>query len=96
MGGVRSDLARMQNDIAELKKPILSIQQPLSGIAEPLESVKRRLNLVVLAIFAMAISIVFGTPFAAVLTYRYRDKLFPPKVAATLPGERELATGPAK
>jgi hypothetical protein len=91
MGGVRSDLAKMQGDITELKKPILAIQQPLSTIAAPLEGVKRQLSLVVLAIYAMAIGIVFGTPLAAVITYKYRHKLFPSKVTATLPGERELA-----
>jgi hypothetical protein len=91
MKGVRSDLATMQEDITALKKPILSIQKPLSNLTEPLEGVKRQLNLVVVAIFAMAIGIVFGTPLAAVLTYRFRHKLFPSKVAATLPSEKELA-----
>jgi hypothetical protein len=96
MGGVRSDLAKMQADIAELKKPILSIQQPLAGIAKPLEEVKRQLNLVVLAIFAMAIGIVFGTPLAAIVTYRFRHKLFPQKIASAIPGDRVLAASPTK
>jgi len=87
MHGVRSDLARMREEIAQLKGPILAIQKPLKGVSEPLEAVERQLNLVLLAIVMAAIGVVIGTPIAAVLVYRFRDKLFPPDTANSLPDE---------
>jgi hypothetical protein len=45
--------------------------------------------MVLLAIVIAAIGIVIGTPMAAILVYRYRDKLFPPQTVTPLPRERE-------
>jgi len=91
MSGVRADLAKMRQEIAELKSPILSIQKPLEGVSQPLEAVETQLNLVLGAIVMAAIAIAVGTPIAAILIYRFRDKLFPAKTAASLPREREKA-----
>jgi hypothetical protein len=85
MTGVRADLAKMRAEISDLKGPILAIQKPLADVSHPLEAVETQLNLVLFSILVAAIAIVIGTPMAAVLVYRYRDKLFPPSTTSTLP-----------
>jgi len=92
MKGVRSDLSKMQSEIAQLKDPIISIQKPVETVAHPLENVKRLLDLVLMAIVVAAISIVFGTPFTAVITYKYRNKLFPPRENLSRPAETRQPT----
>jgi TolA-binding protein len=76
MTGVRSDLAKMRSEIADLKGPILAIQ-PLIKVAHPLDTIKQQLVWVVVAITVASLGVVFGTPFAAVLIYRNKEKFFP-------------------
>lgn len=86
--GVRSDIAGMREDIQALKTPLSALQKPISGVAKPLEEVQKQLNIVIMAIFVAAVAIAIGTPLAAVILYKYRDKFFPglvhelPKVQA--------------
>jgi hypothetical protein len=91
MHGVRSDLAKMRAEISDLKGPILAIQKPIANVSQPLQAVETQLNMVLLAIVIAAIGIVVGTPMAAVVVYRYRDRLFPSKTVAGPPQEREKA-----
>jgi hypothetical protein len=92
MKGVRSDLAKMHTEVSNLKGPILAIQRPLADVEGPLARVKRQLNYVLIAIILATFGVVFGTPVAAVLVYRYKDKLFPAKVANALPENKTMAT----
>ena len=75
--GVRSDLAGMRKEISELKAPIVSLQKPIAGVATPLEDLNTKLNYILMAIIAAAVAISLGTPFAAIMVYRNRRKLFP-------------------
>jgi chromosome segregation ATPase len=75
--GVRTDISDMRKDINSLKQPIEALRAPIGTVAAPLESVNIRLNLVLVAILLTAVLIVFGTPIAAILVYRYRHRLFP-------------------
>lgn len=91
--GVRSDLAVMRKDIEALKEPIVALKGPIGTVAKPLEKLENQLNFIILAIFVAAGAIAFGTPLAAVLIYKNRQKLFPdmmkhdelPKVSAPPP-----------
>ncbi len=75
--GVRSDLAGMRKEISELKSPIVSLQKPIAGVATPLEDLNTKLNYILMAILTAAVAISLGTPFAAIMVYRNRRKLFP-------------------
>jgi septal ring factor EnvC (AmiA/AmiB activator) len=96
--GVRSDIAGMRKDIQELKAPLTSLQKPIAGVSKPLEEVQQQLNIVIMAIFVAAIATAIGTPVAAVVLWKYREKLFPgisheiPKAPPTNPPAKELAS----
>lgn len=75
--GVRSDIAGMRKDIQELKAPLNSLQRPIANVSKPLEEVQQQLNIVIMAILVAAIATAIGTPIAAVVLWKYREKLFP-------------------
>ena len=75
--GARSDLSSIRQQMNDLKRPIVALQKPVTGVAGPLEQIQLKLNMLLLFIFIFGLIVAFGTPFAAILVYRNRTKLFP-------------------
>ena len=89
--GIRQDIASMHETLSEIKKPvtdikgpimslrdpILNIEKPITGVDKDLQEVKTLLSLVLTAIFAASLIIAIGTPVAAILVWRNRQKLLP-------------------
>ena len=80
--GARSDLSSIRQQMNDLKRPIVALQKPVTGVASPLEQIQLKLNMLLLFIFIFGMIVAFGTPFAAILVYRNRSKLFPTAPAA--------------
>jgi chromosome segregation ATPase len=80
--GARSDLSSIRQQMNDLKRPIVALQKPVTGVASPLEQIQMKLNMLLFFIFIFGMIVAFGTPFAAILVYRNRSKLFPTAPAA--------------
>jgi chromosome segregation ATPase len=80
--GARSDLSSIRQQMKDLKRPIVALQKPVTGVASPLEQIQMKLNMLLFFIFIFGMIVAFGTPFAAILVYRNRSKLFPTGHAA--------------
>jgi chromosome segregation ATPase len=88
---IRKDITDMHNTLNEIKKPvtdlkgpimslrdpILKIEKPITGVDKDLGEVKTLLSLVLTSIYAAAIIIAAGTPIAAIMVWRNRQKLLP-------------------
>ncbi|CAN5262724.1 hypothetical protein BH11CYA1_BH11CYA1_02160 [soil metagenome] len=84
MAGIRSELREMASDVQGLHGPLQSVLQPLTNVKGPLHEMNEVLadmnsmvKLALIAIFLLTIGIVFGTPFAAILVYQHRRRIFP-------------------
>jgi chromosome segregation ATPase len=84
--GARSDLSSIRQQMNDLKRPIVALQKPVTGVASPLEHKQLKLNMLLFFIFIFGLIVAFGTPFAAILVYRNRAKLFPTAPAAKKAG----------
>jgi len=76
--GARSDVAKIRDTIDDLRKPICRLKKPVDAIAGPVEHVQTQLNLILLAIMIFTVAICVGTPLAAILIYKHRDKFLHP------------------
>ena len=74
---VRGAIAGIRKDIQSLKSPLDGLQKPISDVRVPLERVIARLQFILAAILVGVIATIVGTPIAAVIVYRHRDKIFP-------------------
>jgi hypothetical protein len=102
---MRSDLGELKIPISDLKKPVMDLRDPVLALAKPVEGVEGRLvrldaqlsdlkamlALVLTAIFAAAAIIAVGTPVAAILVWRHRQKLVPATKPEEIQEERKLA-----
>jgi hypothetical protein len=103
---MREDLSQLKGPIAELKKPVMDLRDPVLALAKPVEGVEGRLvrldgqlndlktllALVLTAIFAAALIIAIGTPIAAIMVWRNRQKLVPATKPEEIQEEKKLAT----
>jgi chromosome segregation ATPase len=91
IGGVRTDMSGIKKPITDLREPIMQLRGPLLAVQKPVSEVDLRLanldrqlsdlkgllSLILTAIFAAAALIAIGTPIAAILVWRNRQKLLP-------------------
>ncbi|MBP6746875.1 hypothetical protein KA344_16675 [bacterium] len=84
LNGVRQDLGLMEADVEGLNGPLQSVLQPLTNVKGPLHEMndvlaemKGMISMALLAIVALTLGIVFGTPLAAIFIYQHRRKIFP-------------------
>ncbi|HEY9787741.1 MAG TPA: hypothetical protein V6D17_20300 [Candidatus Obscuribacterales bacterium] len=91
ISAMRAELSSMKKPLTDLKKPIVDLRDPLMEIREPITTVGSRvsaldaqvrdlkalISLVLTSIFIAALLIAVGTPVAAILIWRNKNKLLP-------------------
>jgi uncharacterized protein YoxC len=102
---MRQDLSQLKQPISDLRKPVMDLRDPVLALAKPVEGVEGRLvkvdaelselktllALVLTAIFAAAVIIAIGTPIAAILVWRNRQKFVPATKPEEIHEEQKLA-----
>jgi len=102
---MRQDLSQLKTPISDLKKPVMDLREPVLALAKPVEGVESRLvrldreladlktllTLILTSIFAAAAIIAVGTPVAAILVWRNRQKFVPATKPEEIHEENKLA-----
>jgi hypothetical protein len=102
---MREDIAKLQVPVAELKKPVMDLRDPVISLAKPVHGVEGRLDrlenqlsqlrqllaLILTAIFFAAGLVAFGTPIAAIMIWRNRNKIVPTSKPEDIQEEHKLA-----
>ncbi len=88
---IKKPVTDLKGPIMSLRDPIMRIQEPITGVDKDLTDVKTLLSLVLTSIYAAAAIIAIGTPLAAILVWRNRQKLLPKPTEKQLLEEKKLA-----
>lgn len=103
---MRHDINSLKRPIVGLRQPIVALQEPLDNLSDPLSTVGARMrnldkqlgelkaliSLVLTAIFVAAALVAVGTPLAAIIVWRNKNKWLPKPKPDQLAEERSLET----
>jgi predicted nucleic acid-binding Zn-ribbon protein len=92
VSGVHDDISSIRKPLTNMEQPITNLEKQLSRLSGDIAALRDLLSMVLTSIFVAAGLVAIGTPIAAILIWRHKNKFLPPPK----PGESsedELTTG---